>query len=811
MIQNRRVLRICALLLALLLTFCGCAPQQPEPELPDAEEVESSQLALELQGQYAEVNPNVEYMQPEYNLPRNAVFDFTLGFDPVEAGFVYVTEIVSVYSDASLTREVSVSCKGEHNDDGTTSLTVKPGSGAQYALPSTYDKGGKTYRLGTPADEYYLYDKGDYADWGNCAQYYRVQWVDFETGEPLAKPRVTVFTIQHELSSPSAEFYVTPDGSAAFRWNAVEGAQRYYICRASYSGTRYSYTTVLDYTDKTYWEYDNGDIASVMNSPFRTDKDSEDYKLSPYYEPDKEKDAETATNYRYFIIAANEADCSAASNEISDDAIAGNLPYCNAWNTRQNDTAYDTRVDNISLLPAQMPVTMCDGSTKYFLLRYDIEYAHEGTTAVYETDDETGEIVPGSMEKYQHLSIPYTPEGTLLTGSAIVDEWDKATYRKEFEEVQKRQNSLRSNAGVMNITLEIDDSYGGKKGGDKNGLGALKPDDELRDKVAMTYPKKTKVFGSSALSAYMAINMLSGKEEFSLKDFPEASDRTVLVDAWNEAVYQNPLILGVSSASWDLGSQRMYIEYDDVDLLAKKQHRVQAEVQRVVEKVITPGMTDLEKEMALNQYLCDTAEYDYDALKNAEKHDYKGVDPEFNDSFTAYGVLLNKKGVCASYAAAFKLLAESAGLDCIVVTGYLNGGLSHAWNRVRIDGEWKTVDVTNNDNPELFNALFNLPDDAAELALSEDDKYMIDSALPRYTAQSNSAEYYRVCNKYYDTDEIVNALTEGLVKEKSVALRTDYELNDEEFRFVVRQVRKNLGGQKVGGYYWMGVIYLMKL
>ena len=41
--------------------------------------------------------------------------------------------------------------------------------------------------------------------------------------------------------------------------------------------------------------------------------------------------------------------------------------------------------------------------------------------------------------------------------------------------------------------------------------------------------------------------------------------------------------------------------------------------------------------MAINQYLCDTAEYDMEALENAEENNFAGVDEEFNDSL--YSVL----------------------------------------------------------------------------------------------------------------------------------------------------------------------------
>ncbi|MCQ4691469.1 hypothetical protein NE575_19840, partial [Clostridium sp. SL.3.18] len=42
-------------------------------------------------------------------------------------------------------------------------------------------------------------------------------------------------------------------------------------------------------------------------------------------------------------------------------------------------------------------------------------------------------------------------------------------------------------------------------------------------------------------------------------------------------------------------------------------------------------------ELAINQYLCDTAEYDMDALDNAEKNNFETVDEQFNDSLTPYG------------------------------------------------------------------------------------------------------------------------------------------------------------------------------
>ena len=111
------------------------------------------------------------------------------------------------------------------------------------------------------------------------------------------------------------------------------------------------------------------------------------------------------------------------------------------------------------------------------------------------------------------------------------------------------------------------------------------------------------------------------------------------------------MILGVEDAFISNDGTAMLVVYqDEAQQRTQKQQEISQEVTRVIDEIITDGMTDAEKEIAINNYLCDTAEYDMAALENAEKYDYVKTDPEFNDSFTPYGVLVNKLGVCASYA-----------------------------------------------------------------------------------------------------------------------------------------------------------------
>ncbi|MCR5186745.1 MAG: hypothetical protein K6D97_06495 [Clostridia bacterium] len=56
-------------------------------------------------------------------------------------------------------------------------------------------------------------------------------------------------------------------------------------------------------------------------------------------------------------------------------------------------------------------------------------------------------------------------------------------------------------------------------------------------------------------------------------------------------------------------------------------------------------------------------------------------------------VFLEHKSVCAGYSKAFKYLCDEAGIECIYVTGKADNG-DHAWNAVRLNGQWYWVDCT---------------------------------------------------------------------------------------------------------------------
>lgn len=94
--------------------------------------------------------------------------------------------------------------------------------------------------------------------------------------------------------------------------------------------------------------------------------------------------------------------------------------------------------------------------------------------------------------------------------------------------------------------------------------------------------------------------------------------------------------------------------------------------------------------VAINDYLADLVTYDYS---------YTYYSPEA----ALVGDVSNHYGVCNSYSRAYKMIADACGLECKRVTGCAGddggdpGNNGHAWNAVKINGEWYQVDATWND------------------------------------------------------------------------------------------------------------------
>ena len=115
------------------------------------------------------------------------------------------------------------------------------------------------------------------------------------------------------------------------------------------------------------------------------------------------------------------------------------------------------------------------------------------------------------------------------------------------------------------------------------------------------------------------------------------------------------------------------------------------------------GVTDeLEKEYIIHDYIIKNATYD------KENYD-KNTIP--NESYTAYGALVNGVAVCEGYAKAAVLLFNKANIESGIIT---SSAMNHAWNYVKINNTYYHLDLTWDDPvPETNKVVyryFNLND-----------------------------------------------------------------------------------------------------
>ncbi len=259
-----------------------------------------------------------------------------------------------------------------------------------------------------------------------------------------------------------------------------------------------------------------------------------------------------------------------------------------------------------------------------------------------------------------------------------------------------------------------------------------------------------------------------------------------------EALSPDELVKKYSPMIYRLAYTRLQNVHDAEDITQE------VLLKSIISDTVTSDMDMQQKVLAIYSYLVNNAVYDRDALEAAEENGFvKAEGWEFEDAFNTYGVLVAKKGVCMSYAYAFRLLCDLGGVDCTVVTGFLDGSLPHAWNMVSIDGKYYEVDCTNNAvNTGIPYYLYQADSGLAEASgYRKDDMFWVDSGLSVFDGDDESLEYYRqngLCPE--SMQELKEIITENVTEDTAVfAVRWQGEIDKEEFDKTIILAYNELG------------------
>lgn len=142
---------------------------------------------------------------------------------------------------------------------------------------------------------------------------------------------------------------------------------------------------------------------------------------------------------------------------------------------------------------------------------------------------------------------------------------------------------------------------------------------------------------------------------------------------------------------WDYSKQRLLDAWaaGDWSSLATEDQAILDICREVVDTVVPPSGTAYAQELAVHDWMLAHGSYDSNRLS---------LLPDFQENpnnDNPYGFLVDGKGICLGYSSTFQLFMELLGIECVTVEGTAYGGTAaHAWNQVRLDGEWYCVDVT---------------------------------------------------------------------------------------------------------------------
>lgn len=103
----------------------------------------------------------------------------------------------------------------------------------------------------------------------------------------------------------------------------------------------------------------------------------------------------------------------------------------------------------------------------------------------------------------------------------------------------------------------------------------------------------------------------------------------------------------------------------------------------VLDEIITDGMSDYDKELAVYKWMTANIGFDSGSMTVVPEDESKPVD-------NPNGVLKNHEAVCVGYATTFRLFMQMLGIDCMVVH---DSHLSHSWDLVKLDGQWYHTDI----------------------------------------------------------------------------------------------------------------------
>lgn len=207
------------------------------------------------------------------------------------------------------------------------------------------------------------------------------------------------------------------------------------------------------------------------------------------------------------------------------------------------------------------------------------------------------------------------------------------------------------------------------------------PDEKLREEQKDCY-----AFGKlSEEEQEVYLEIFGALTEFKENVRLSSCDKDLIADVFQCVLNDHPEIFyveGYSYTEYTLGDILKKITFTGSYCFSREEvARKQEQIDNYVNQCLAGMRSDAdeyEKVKYIYEYLIHHTDYDASA----------------KDSQNICSVFIERRSVCQGYAKATQYLLNRAGVFATLVLGQVIGGEGHAWNLVRIDGEYYYVDTT---------------------------------------------------------------------------------------------------------------------
>lgn len=621
-----------------------------------------SSLPFDFQEPQALESATAEITVPLNKLPEGAF----------EAGADNDKQPVRVFSDKGLTRPLNSGEYLDFYDQKAKEVVISPRGGAsRFYNPDTKEN----VTLGSESQR---------NQWSYRDTYYVVQYIDAKSGKDLKRPIVYPYTVSRSVETPQVGSAVDEQGHVNLQWEKVAGAESYYVVKFDSNGGILLGETNADTTTWDSSKFDEPNVR-VQNQYFANLATSEDQTRSKGYVGDSFdiQKGETPTYDLGVIAIKGGTHSSLGTTNIGD--LLSSIPYESASNATREISAFTAiTLKTIDDIPMSLPFTVASGRTVSQPLLID--------TSVKESKA----VFIEGKGMVNTLRVKATIKGTALSRYFQIEQYDPANIDASLAKIAKRNEVAQLKTGALASYSYTTESK------------AYEPGTASKTRPQVDYP----IFSSNETVDYIAANIVKGNEYIDVSNYDKPGSMVGINDATLEAIDQNPYIMYVASFHYYAKEKVLRVEFtESKDKLLENQKKVHAEVKRVVGEITNNSMSQRQKLEAINKFIVDTVDYDYDALTAM---DNPIAVTKYKDAWTAYGALFGKKVVCGGYAMLFSALAKEAGLESVYVSGYVGDASLHAWNMVKLDGKWVVVDTTWNDSSSQPNQYLGISLEAAK-------------------------------------------------------------------------------------------------